>query len=33
MNGYRPEWLPAGWYISAYFWDVESGGIDLQDRR
>jgi site-specific DNA recombinase len=26
------EWLPAGWYIVAWFWDVESGGIDLENR-
>jgi site-specific DNA recombinase len=26
------EWLPAGWYIVARFWDVESGGIDLENR-
>jgi hypothetical protein len=26
------EWLPPGWYIAAYYWDVESGGIDLEDR-
>lgn len=25
-------WLPPGWFIAAYYWDVESGGIDL-DRR
>jgi site-specific DNA recombinase len=26
------EWLPGGWYIVAWFWDVESGGIDLENR-
>jgi hypothetical protein len=26
------EWLPAGWFISAYYWDVESGGLDLERR-
>jgi site-specific DNA recombinase len=26
------EWLPEGWRIVAYFWDVESGGIDLEER-
>jgi hypothetical protein len=26
------EWLPPGWYIAAYYWDVESGGIDLEAR-
>jgi hypothetical protein len=26
------EWLPPGWYISAYYWDVESGAIDIEDR-
>lgn len=25
-------WLPAGWYIAAHYWDIESGGIDLEDR-
>ena len=25
-------WLPAGWYIAGYYWDVESGGIDLEQR-
>jgi DNA invertase Pin-like site-specific DNA recombinase len=25
-------WLPAGWYIAAVFADVESGGLDLEDR-
>jgi site-specific DNA recombinase len=25
-------WLPAGCQIVAYYWDVESGGSDLEDR-
>ncbi len=25
-------WLPPGWFIAAYYWDVESGGIDLEAR-
>jgi site-specific DNA recombinase len=25
-------WLPAGWYIAGYYWDIESGGIDLEAR-
>jgi hypothetical protein len=25
-------WLPQGWYIAGYYWDVESGGIDLEQR-
>ena len=25
-------WLPTGWYIAGYYWDIESGGIDLEDR-
>ncbi|MBV9380271.1 MAG: recombinase family protein, partial [Streptosporangiaceae bacterium] len=25
-------WLPGGWKIAGYYWDVESGGIDLEDR-
>src|SRR5215472_19240307 len=24
--------LPPGWFIAAYFWDVESGGLDLDQR-
>ncbi|MGI9004932.1 MAG: recombinase family protein [Streptosporangiaceae bacterium] len=24
--------LPAGWYVAAYFWDIESGGLDLEAR-
>ncbi len=26
------EWLPADWYIAAYYWDVESGALDLEER-
>ena len=26
------EWLPAGWYVARFFWDVESGAIDIEDR-
>ncbi len=26
------EALPAGWLITAYFWDIESGGMDIEDR-
>ena len=25
-------WLPTGWFIVAYYWDVESGGLDLEQR-
>jgi hypothetical protein len=25
-------WLPHGWYIAAVFADVESGGIDIENR-
>ena len=25
-------WLPPGWYIAGYYWDIESGGIDLEAR-
>src|SRR5215472_17208096 len=24
--------LPAGWFIAAHFWDVESGGLELEQR-
>ena len=24
--------LPAGWFIAAWFWDIESGGLDLEQR-
>ena len=26
------EWLPQGWYVARFFWDVESGAIDIEDR-
>ena len=26
------NWLPAGWFIAAVYWDIESGGIDLESR-
>ena len=25
-------WLPPGWFIAAWYWDVESGGLDLEQR-
>src|SRR5690348_6593149 len=25
-------WLPPGWFIAAYYWDIESGGLDLEQR-
>jgi site-specific DNA recombinase len=25
-------WLPPGWFIAAVYWDVESGGLDLEQR-
>jgi hypothetical protein len=25
-------WLPAGWFLAAVYWDIESGGIDLEHR-
>src|ERR1035441_967938 len=24
--------LPPGWYIAAHYWDVESGGLDIEER-
>src|SRR2546421_12670048 len=24
--------LPPGWFIAAYFWDIESGGLDIEQR-
>ena len=26
------EWLPPGWFIAAVYWDIESGGLDLEAR-
>ena len=26
------EWLPEGFYIDGYYWDIESGGLDLDQR-
>ena len=26
------DWLPAGWFLAAVYWDIESGGIDLEAR-
>jgi site-specific DNA recombinase len=26
------EWLPDGFYIDGYYWDIESGGLDLDQR-
>ncbi|HET9975415.1 MAG TPA: recombinase family protein, partial [Streptosporangiaceae bacterium] len=25
-------WLPEGWFIAAYYWDIESGALDLEAR-
>jgi site-specific DNA recombinase len=25
-------WLPPGWYIAGHYWDIESGGLDLEAR-
>ena len=25
-------WLPPGWFIAAVYWDIESGGLDLEAR-
>ena len=24
--------LPPGWFIAAHYWDIESGGLDIEDR-
>ena len=26
------EWLPEGFYVAGYYWDVESGGLDIEQR-
>ena len=26
------EWLPPGFYVAGYYWDVESGALDIEDR-
>ena len=26
------EWLPDGFYLAAYYWDIESGGLDIEQR-
>ena len=26
------EWLPEGFYIAGYYWDIESGGLDIEAR-
>ena len=26
------EWLPPGFYVAGYYWDVESGGLDIEQR-
>jgi site-specific DNA recombinase len=26
------EWLPPGWFIAAWYWDIESGGLELEQR-
>jgi len=26
------DWLPPGWFIAAIYWDIESGGLDLEAR-
>jgi site-specific DNA recombinase len=26
------DWLPPGWFIAAVYWDIESGGLDLEAR-
>ena len=25
-------WLPPGWYVAGHYWDIESGGLDLEAR-
>ncbi len=24
--------LPAGWFIASWYWDIESGGLDIEQR-
>ena len=26
------EWLPDGFYIAGYYWDIESGGLAMEER-
>ena len=26
------EWLPPGFYVAGYYWDVESGALDIEER-
>ena len=26
------EWLPDGFYVAGYYWDVESGALDIEQR-
>jgi site-specific DNA recombinase len=26
------EWLPEGFYIDWFYWDIQSGGLDLEQR-
>ncbi len=26
------DWLPPGWFLASIYWDIESGGIDLEHR-
>jgi DNA invertase Pin-like site-specific DNA recombinase len=26
------QWLPPGWFLAAIYWDIESGGLDLEHR-
>src|SRR5690242_8980376 len=25
-------WLPPGWYVAGHYWDIESGGLDIEQR-
>ena len=31
-SGSARDWLPPGWFLAAVYWDIESGGIDLEHR-